>query len=769
MEGAIVPRVEDEFIEYVPQKKRRGRATSIVWEHFDKLKDEVENVWKTQCKHCKQIYSSAQKNGTSHLKRHMDRCPIIRASGLTLPMMSTPAVSDGLIGYESSHKRSRSISKVWEDFEKLKAERDDILKARCIHCKQILSGASKHGTSHLKRHLERCPKRRNHEVRQLLLSSEVRSIKQLFSSNEALADGGTSLKKCAIDQNEILKAISAFILCGQHSVTVVEELGFRHMMGIVCPEFENVNSHCIRREILSSYLKERDGVKELLGRIPGRICLTCENWSSEYSKDGYMCITAHFIDNDWKLVKKIIHFKPLVTPVVGILNADEIALCLSMWNIDTKIFSITSSNASYDDSFVNSLKGCLLAKKNLLIGGAFFQVRSCSQILNLIIKATLNLVDDVVDKIRSGVEHIRKFTSRKKKFYLIASKDFQLDTTKRLRPDVCFKWNTTYLMLERALYYKSMLQYWGEHDSSFIYYNLSAEEWEKVAIIQKFLAVFYDVECTFSATKHPTSNLYFRALWKVHMHLLKSVRGSFTFVTRMVADMQEKFEKYWIKHNLILSCAAVLDPRYKVKFVEFCYTKIYGDKAEESVNTTVRTLYGLFDEYKPNSVISSSGSRTSAVPVVAEHDNADGDEFEDYEQFLSRKSRPQEEKSQLDLYLEEPGHDLNSDINVLEYWNNSSMRYPELAMMARDILTIPLSSVSPEASFSIGKRVLHLSQSSLNPKIIQALVCLSDWTYQALEKSSSDSLSIIHENGDPSASDEENDLDDWDIDEGTFS
>lgn len=732
MEGAIIPRVEDEFTEYVPQKKRRGRTTSIVWEHFDKLKDEVDNVWKTQCKHCKQIYSSAQKNGTSHLKRHMDRCPIIRASGLTLPTMSTPTVSDGFIGYESSNKRSRSISKVWEDFEKLKAERDDILKARCIHCKQILSGASKHGTSHLKRHLERCPKRRNHDVRQLLLSNEVRSIKQLFSSNEILADGSTPLKKGALDQNEIFKAISGFIICGQHSVTVVEELGFRHMMSIVCPEFENVDAHAIRREIVSSYLKERDSLKKLLGRIPGRICLSCENWSSEYSKDGYTCITAHFIDNDWKLMKKIVHFKPLIPLVNGTLIANEIAFCLSMWNIDSKIFSITSSNASYDDSFVNSLKGCLLAKKNLLMGGAFFQVQSCCQILNLTVQASLNLVDDVVDKIRSGIEHIRKFTSRKKKFYLIASKQFQLDTKKRLRPDMYFRWNTTYLMLERALYYKSMLQYWGEHDTSFIYFTLSAEEWEKLAIIQKFLGVFYDVECTFFATKHPTSNLYFRALWKIYMHLLKTMRVPFTFMTRMVTEMQEKFEKYWMKHYLILSCAAVLDPRYKVKLVEFCFTKIYGDKAEEFVNTTVRTLYGLLDEYKPNFVTSSSCTRTSVVPAIAEHENADGDEFEDYEQFLSRKSRPQDEKSQLDLYLEEPGHDLNSDINVLEYWNNSSMRYPELAMMARDILTIPISSISPEASFNIEKRVLHLGQNSLNPKIIQALVCLSDWTNLAL-------------------------------------
>ncbi|KAG0456186.1 hypothetical protein HPP92_023974 [Vanilla planifolia] len=179
MEGAIIPRTEDVLTVYVPPKKRRGRASSVVWEHFDKIKEEIGDSWKTQCKHCKQIYSSAQKNGTSHLKRHMDRCPKLGTSALSLPTMSAIVVKDRLVEYESSNKRSRLISKVWEDFEKLKAERDDILKAQCRHCKQILSGASKHGTSHLKRHLERCSKRKL-AVRQLLLSTEVQNIKQLF-------------------------------------------------------------------------------------------------------------------------------------------------------------------------------------------------------------------------------------------------------------------------------------------------------------------------------------------------------------------------------------------------------------------------------------------------------------------------------------------------------------------------------------------------------------------------------------------------------------
>uniref|UniRef100_A0A3Q7I597 HAT C-terminal dimerisation domain-containing protein n=1 Tax=Solanum lycopersicum TaxID=4081 RepID=A0A3Q7I597_SOLLC len=47
--------------------------------------------------------------------------------------------------------------------------------------------------------------------------------------------------------------------------------------------------------------------------------------------------------------------------------------------------------------------------------------------------------------------------------------------------------------------------------------------------------------------------------------------------------------------------------------------------------------------------------------------------------------------------------------------------------MARDVLSIPVSSVASECSFSTGGRILDSFRSSLTPKLVQALVCLQDW------------------------------------------
>ena len=50
--------------------------------------------------------------------------------------------------------------------------------------------------------------------------------------------------------------------------------------------------------------------------------------------------------------------------------------------------------------------------------------------------------------------------------------------------------------------------------------------------------------------------------------------------------------------------------------------------------------------------------------------------------------------------------------------------------LARDILAIPISTVTSESAFSTGGRVLDSFRSSLTPKIMEALIFTSDWLRQ---------------------------------------
>uniref|UniRef100_A0A7C8ZFM1 HAT C-terminal dimerisation domain-containing protein n=1 Tax=Opuntia streptacantha TaxID=393608 RepID=A0A7C8ZFM1_OPUST len=68
-------------------------------------------------------------------------------------------------------------------------------------------------------------------------------------------------------------------------------------------------------------------------------------------------------------------------------------------------------------------------------------------------------------------------------------------------------------------------------------------------------------------------------------------------------------------------------------------------------------------------------------------------------------------------------------MDVLNYWSTNQCRFPILSQMARDVLTIPLSTVTSESAFSVGGRLLDAFHSSLKPKTVEAVICLRDWAF----------------------------------------
>jgi len=79
------------------------------------------------------------------------------------------------------------------------------------------------------------------------------------------------------------------------------------------------------------------------------------------------------------------------------------------------------------------------------------------------------------------------------------------------------------------------------------------------------------------------------------------------------------------------------------------------------------------------------------------------------------------------LYLEEPPPDRKQELYILQYWKDNQGRYPQLALMAQDILSIPIMTVKLESSFSIGGQVISKYRSSLVSSNVEALLCTRDW------------------------------------------
>jgi len=244
--------------------------------------------------------------------------------------------------------------------------------------------------------------------------------------------------------------------------------------------------------------------------------------------------------------------------------------------------------------------------------------------------------------------------------------------------------------------------------------------------------VFYDVANLFSTSEYPISNSYVMGVWKIQSALVEMANGPSHFAEfcNMVSDMQAKFNKYWSEYNLALSCATTLDPRYKVTFLKSYFVKRYGSKGVgDRVEKVITTLRMSFDECMH---ASSNGSFQN----IAHSTSCSGGKFsiddnqaelDDWVMFVTQETAyTQMGKSELDLYLG-PNHSRTEDLDILDYWFKTSARYPTLELMARGLLTIPVSTVGSESTFSIGGKTITPIRSSLKPKTVQALICLRDW------------------------------------------
>ena len=84
----------------------------------------------------------------------------------------------------------------------------------------------------------------------------------------------------------------------------------------------------------------------------------------------------------------------------------------------------------------------------------------------------------------------------------------------------------------------------------------------------------------------------------------------------------------------------------------------------------------------------------------------------------------------------------SEDFEVLLSWKLNAKKYPTLSIMACDILSIPITTVASESSFSIRGRILTKYRSSALPEHVQMLICARNWMH-GFSKNPNGNLQLI--------------------------
>ena len=69
------------------------------------------------------------------------------------------------------------------------------------------------------------------------------------------------------------------------------------------------------------------------------------------------------------------------------------------------------------------------------------------------------------------------------------------------------------------------------------------------------------------------------------------------------------------------------------------------------------------------------------------------------------------------------------NFDILVWWKENGPKYPILSSIARDILAIPVSTVTSESIFSTGGKVVSPHRNKLHSDTLEALMCDQNWLW----------------------------------------
>ncbi|KAJ1280364.1 hypothetical protein BS78_04G226700 [Paspalum vaginatum] len=541
------------------------------------------------------------------------------------------------------------------------------------------------------------------------------------------ADGSVIVNPDEYDHEHTRLLIAKMIIAHEYSFRMVEHKWFNILMKWMNSKYEPIGRKTIRKECMKVYESEKEKLKKSL-REAESISLTTDLWTSNQNVQ-YMCLVAHYIDSDWVSQCRVLNFVELDPPHTGIVIAQAIFDCLVEWKIEDKVMTMTLDNASNNDAAITNLKSKLLARRNPQFDPIYFHVRCSSHIVNLVVNDGLEPVDDLISSLRDTVKYFKRSPSRMYKFVEVCN-DYAIKVGKGLSLDVKTRWNSTYKMLDTCIQYRAAFGYYAQVDHNYVW-QPTESDWDKYDKIRPILGTMAAATTAFSGSVYPTANVFYPYIVKVKIALIAAKKSSDAYLRSMAAAMLEKFDKYWEVRNNVMVIATILDPRFKMRYIKWCFGQLHDSsrcqKECEEINIKLEELYKKYEVlYRQKNGEGSSSAHSASISKDTSSDLASivPSEFQD----CLDSSATESSKSELLIYLDEPNVSIeDKKFNLLNFWKVNSHKFPVVASMAKRFLAVPAGSVSSEATFSCGGRILDDYRSSLKPATVQALVCASSW------------------------------------------
>ncbi|KVH98045.1 protein of unknown function DUF4413 [Cynara cardunculus var. scolymus] len=280
----------------------------------------------------------------------------------------------------------------------------------------------------------------------------------------------------------------------------------------------------------------------------------------------------------------------------------------------TLIFMVTLDESFSNEAMKRNLRSLLFVNNPLVLNGQLL-IGSCyARVLGRLAQDALTSMKETVKKVRDSVKYVVTVESHQERFNDL-KQQLQVPSTKSLNLDNQTEWNTTYHMLVAASELKEVFSCLDAFDPNYRE-TLSMEEWKEVEILCIFLKLLFDAANLLVGPTYPTTNVFFDDVWNIQLELTHAAMSEDVFISNLTKPMYERFDKYWKDCSLVLAIAVVMDPRFKMKLVEFSFSRIYGDDGENQMKLVQDGVQELFLDYvvqmlpPPTFVVNGNGMKS---------------------------------------------------------------------------------------------------------------------------------------------------------------
>ncbi|KAM0707268.1 hypothetical protein Q7P35_006600 [Cladosporium inversicolor] len=495
-----------------------------------------------------------------------------------------------------------------------------------------------------------------------------------------------------------------------------------------------------RSWIIADFAKCKDMIIRSIASAKGKVTISFDGWKANNNVLDLLGVVVHYIGSDYKAHNVVLAMRDTLGSHTSANIADYLFDVLEDYQISGKQIAYFAA-----DNATNNDRALQLLSERVTLDPVTSRLRYVGHIFNLVCTAILFGVDEeslddaaydftddstAVSKLHNLVTHIKENNARiavfeSKQTEVIADKESPHTRILRLVTNGGIRWNSTYLMIDRAIYLKGALTLYQNHEADNMNDEdlLKKEDWEELCYLKDLLAPIHEVSMqvqsvsTDAGALHNTLTTMDYLL--THLETRRNQPGSRHFMACLNIGWK-KLKKYYAKTDLNPSyiMAVFLNPHYRQIWFEEHWEPAFVTYALTKIDEEYATARRLYNTDAPERSSTSLQVRRKDVTGFAAYNK--------------KRSRSQSSTLHDELTKYKNIEDPPEAQDSLDWWRLHQDQYPVLKHLAFTTLAAPASTAADERLFSIAGNVVNEQRPHTQQELAECSQCLRSWYHEGL-------------------------------------